>query len=195
MKTLWVIIILIVLAAVGFGGWYLFLKKSPEGGACASASKCEAGLKCANKICSSGKLNSGCVTYKDCEEGLLCTKSICFEKPDYSNLFSKVIISKMKPGLPPGPNNPTTVTSTFVNSDAFEIDFSGVKSTTVGQYYFEFVNSTTGEVIRDTKEMNTTFKGEDTGSGTDLNDLTAGKYDVNVYFKDELVYSTTITVQ
>ncbi len=197
MKALWVIIIVIVLAALGFGGWYFFLKKSPEGGSCASASKCETGLKCVNKICSSGKLKSGCVTYKDCEEGLLCTKSVCSKKPDYSKYFDKVTISKLKPGTGgPGPNNIPTVTSTFTNADAFEIDFGGVKATTVGPYYYEFVNSTTGETVRSTKgTMDTTFKGVDTGSGTDMSDLAAGEYDVNVYFNDALVYSTTITVQ
>lgn len=197
MKALTVIIVIILLAAAGFGGWYYFLKKSPEGGTCRNEARCEQGLKCVNKICSSGKLSSGCVTYKDCESGLLCTKSICSVKPDYSKYFTTVTISKMKPGMGPGTNNPQTVTDTFsIATDAIEIDFAGVKSTTVGPFYFEFVNSTTGEVTRSTKGMmETNFEGRDIGSGTDFSGYTPGQYDVNIYFKEELVYSTTITVK
>ena len=192
---LWGLIIVIVLAVAGYAGWYYFLKKSPEGGTCRNESRCEQGLKCVNKICSSGKIGSGCVTYKDCESGLLCTKSICVQKPDYSKYFDKVTISKIKPGSGPGPNNPPTITATFTRSDAFEIDFGGVKSTTVGPYYFEFVNATTGEVVRSTQgTMDTKFEGRDTGSGTDLSDLTPGQYDVNVYFNNEIIYSSTFTV-
>jgi len=194
-KALITIIIVIILVAIGFGGWYFFLKKSAAGGACAIASKCETGLTCVNKICSDGKLGSGCVTYKDCEEGLICTKSICSEKPDYSKYFDKVTISKMKPALPPGPNNPPTVTDTFTKTDAIEVDITGVKTTTIGPYYYEFVNSTTGEVAGNTQGMETKLEGRDTGSGTDLANLAAGQYDVNIYYNNELVYTTSITMQ
>jgi len=193
---LWGVVIVTILAVLGYGSWYYFLKKSPEGGTCRNESSCEQGLKCVNKICSSGKVGSGCATYKDCESGLLCIKSICSEKPDYSKYFDKVTISKMKPGIPPGPNNPLTTTNTFSTSDAIEIDFSGVKSTTTGPYYFEFVNATTGEVARSTKElMDTNFTGIDTGSGTDFSGITSGEYDLNIYFNDELVYQATITLE
>lgn len=214
------LVVVIILAALGFGGWYFFLKKSPEGGACTFDSKCEAGLKCANKFCSSGKTGSSCAaktdctsgfcvtgkctegkqgetctTYKDCQEGLLCTKGTCSPKPDYSQYFDKVMISKMKPGLPPGPNNPTTVTDTFsAATDAIEFDFVGVKPSTVGPFYVEFANPTTGVAIGDTKGMETKFDGHDTGMGTDFNQITPGQYDVNVFFQDQMIYSTKITV-
>lgn len=193
---LWGLVIVIVLIALGFGGWYFFLKKSDEGGKCRSEATCVEGLKCVNNICSSGKLGSGCVTYKDCESGLLCTKSICAKRPDYSKYFNTIAISKIKPGMGPGPSNPQIPTTTFkIGTDAIEIDFGGVKSTTVGPYYFEFVNATTGEVVRSTKDlMDTNFAGRDTGSGTDFSGFAPGQYDVNIYYNDELVYSTTITV-
>jgi len=246
-KVIWVIVVVIVLVALGFGGWYLFLKKSFEGGACSADSKCQTGLKCVNKICSSGKVGSvcankddcqtgfcvngkctegkigdncstktdcktgfcvntkctegklgdACTTYKDCNAGLLCIKGTCSQKPDYSKYFDKVTISKMKPGMPPGPKNPTTPTTTFnAATDAIEVDFVGVKPTTVGPYYFEIVKSTTGEVAKSTKnEMETKFNGRDTGSGTDLGNVEPGEYDLNIYYNNELVYSTQITVK
>jgi hypothetical protein len=221
-KAIGAAVVIFILAILGFGGWYLFLKKNPEGGACTTDTKCQTGLKCINKICSSGKVGSvcankddcqtgfcvngkctegklgnACVTYKDCNAGLLCIKGLCSQKPDYSKYFEKVVISKMKPGMPPGPNNPTTPTTTFNSAtDAIEIDFIGVKSTTVGPYYFEIVKSTTGEVARSTKnEMETKFNGRDTGSGTDLGNVEPGDYDLNIYYNDELVYSAQITVK
>ena len=221
MKSLiWGIIVIIILAAAGFGGWYFFLKKSPEGGACRNQSTCQTGLKCINKICSSGakgsvcaqksdcqtgfcvnsqctegKLSEACNTYRDCETGLLCQKGSCIQKPDYSKYFDKVVISKMKPGSPPGPNNPLTETATFTSADSIEIDFLGVKSTTVGDYQVECINATTGEMVFSSQDRTPTkFEGRDTGMGTDLSGITPGQYDMNVYFKDELVYSTTITL-
>ena len=56
---LWVVVIIVVLAAGG-AGWYFFIRKSAEGGSCTSDSRCQTGLKCANKICSSGKIGSTC---------------------------------------------------------------------------------------------------------------------------------------
>ena len=220
-KTALIVVIVVILVAVaGLSVWYFFMKKSPEGGVCKSAAQCEDGFKCLNKICSSGKTGSSCdqksdcqskicaknictegkigdacTTYGDCGSGLLCKKSACATKPDYSKYFSSVTISKMKPGLPPGPGNPLTVTDKFIVSDAIEIDFGGVKTTTVGAYYIEFVNSTTGEVVRTTQgTMETSFAGRDTGMGTDLGGMTAGSYDVNVYYNNEIVYSVSITV-
>jgi len=271
-KAIGAVVVIFILAILGYGGWYLFLKKNPEGGACTTDAKCQTGLKCINKICSSGevgsvceskddcktgycvnnkctegksgdictaktdcqtgfcvngkctegksgdscsaktdcktgfcvnnkctegKLGDACATYKDCNTGLLCIKGTCSQKPNYSKYFEKVVISKMKPGMPPGPNNPTTPTTTFnAATDAIEIDFIGVKSTTVGPYYFELVNSTTGEVARSTKnEMETKFNGRDTGMGTDLGNVEPGEYDLNIYYNNELVYSTQITVK
>lgn len=193
---LWGLLIAILLAVLGYGGWYYFLKKSPEDGACRNESTCEQGLNCVNKTCSSGKVGSGCLNYKDCESDLLCTKSVCSEKPDYSKYFSKVTISKMKPGMPPGTDNPLTVTSTFTATDAIEVDFGGVKSSTVGPFYLDFVNSTTGEIARTTNgTMETDFSGQDRGMGTDMGGMEAGEYDLNIYFNGELVYQTSITVE
>lgn len=238
-------LLIFLLGASGIGGWYLFLKKNPEGGSCKSDSRCESGLKCVSGVCSSGKAGSvcsqkadcqtefcvngkctegakgdactqktecktnfcvngvctegkkedACVTYRDCEKTLLCQKGVCTARPDYTKYFTKIIVSKMKAGMPPGPNNIPTPTTTFTTKDAIEVDFRGVKSTTVGSYYFEIVDSVTGEVGHTTKWMNAKLEGRDTGSGTDLQMLVPGTYDLNVYFKEELIYTTQITVK
>lgn len=217
----WVwIVIIALLIILGALGWYFFLRKSVESGKCATSKNCESGLICAAGVCSSGKVGSTCsakadcktgycvnqkctegkaggvcVASKDCSSGLFCPKSLCAALPDYSKYFSKVVISKIKPGSGPGPNNPITVTSTFTTADAIEMDFYGVKSTTVGEYYYEIVNLTSGEVVRSSKnEEQLTFNGQDRGNGTALDNVAPGEYDLNIYFKGELVYSTQISV-
>ncbi len=220
MNKLVAVVAFFVLIAVGFGGWYFFMKKSPEDGFCVNASRCETGLKCSNKVCSSGKLNSSCgakadcqtgycvnskcsdgkkssscATYKDCETGLLCQRSICSIPPDHTKYFSSVTISKMKAGLPPGPNNPLTATTEFKSGESIEIDFVGVKPTTNGTFKYEVVNSTTGEIAVDSQGRGEVpdFAGHDFGSGTDLS-IPVGQYDLNLYLNDELVYTTPIKV-
>lgn len=195
-KIIIAIFVIIILIVLGFGGWYFFLRKLPEGAVCKSIESCETGLKCVNQICSSGKSGSACVnktdcltpfcvegkcaegkrndpcitksdcltdycingkctegkkddacsTYKDCEKGLFCKKGVCSEPPSYSQYFNKIVISKMKLGIPPGPNNIPVTTTEFKTTDAIEIDFGGVKSTTKGEAYYEVINPITGEV-------------------------------------------------
>jgi len=219
-KAIWIIIVVLIVAIGGASYWYFFVKKIPEGGVCQNSSRCDAGLTCISKTCSSGKVGSvcqqksdcksqfcvkgvctegklgnSCQNYKDCQTGLLCIKNSCGSLPDYSKYFSGVTVSKMKPGMPPSANNPTIATDTFTSSDAIEIDFTGVKKTTVGPYYVEFINSTTGEVARSTiGMMDTNFQGEDTGMGTDFSGMKKGQYDLNVYFESALIYSTVITL-
>lgn len=216
---LWGLLIIIILAVAGFGGWYYFLKKVPEGSKCVTSSKCEEGLKCLNKICSSGKtgssceqktdctgqfcvknictegkLTNACVGSADCQTGLLCLKNACAAKPDASAYFDKMVTSKMKPGTKPESSN-LTITSTFsAATDAIEMDFTGVKTTTVGAFYYEFVNTTTGATRSSKNEQQLAFEGRDHGTGTDLANLTPGEYDLNIYFKDAVIYSTKITV-
>jgi hypothetical protein len=101
----------------------------------------------------------------------------------------------MKPGLPPGPNNPLTPTTTFAQTDAIEMDFVGVKTTTVGPYYYEFVNSITGESVRSSKdEQELSFSSKDAGTGTDLNNVAPGDYDLNIYLNNQLIFTTQIKV-
>lgn len=215
-----VIVGLIILGAGVFAGWYYFLRKSSEGQVCKVSSRCVQGTTCILGTCSSGKTGSTCSikedcktgfcvtgkctegiegstcsTYKDCKDGLLCKKNACAVKPSYTKYFSNVIVSKMKPGLPPGPTNPTTVTTNFKTTDSIEIDFVGVKATTVGEFYYEIINATTGEVIRTSKnELELSFDGQDRGTGTDLSNVAPGEYDLDIYFKSELVDSIAITV-
>ncbi|PIX30020.1 hypothetical protein COZ63_01965 [Candidatus Berkelbacteria bacterium CG_4_8_14_3_um_filter_42_13] len=155
---------------------------------------CKTGY-CVSQKCTEGKAGDACVASKDCNSGLFCPKSTCSTPPDYTKYFSKVVISKIKPGSGPGPNNPETVINTFTTADAIEMDFYGLKSTTVGEYYYKIVNSTSGEIIRSSKnEEPLSFNGQDRGNGTALDNVAPGQYDLNIYFKDELVYSTQITV-
>jgi hypothetical protein len=196
MKTFLIaLLVIIVLAVIGFGGWYYFLKKSSEGGKCTADARCEVG-KCVSGKCSSGKINSPCSTYNDCEAGLLCLKKICSEKPDFSQYFEKIVISKMKPGLPPGPSNPTTITTEFKINDSIEVDVTGVKPTTQGSFYFELVDANTGEVAVSTESRQgaMSISGQDIGTGTDLSGTAPGKYDLNFYFNNELLYTTSITI-
>ena len=216
------ILVIVILTAAGFAGWYFLFKKFPEGASCASDQKCEAGLKCINKICSSGQAGSNCetksdcqtsfcvndkctqgkkddtcVTYKDCATGLLCQKSTCSTPPDYSKYFSNVVISKIKPGQAPGPNNVPVETTEFKTTDGIEIDFAGVKPTTIGQFYYEFVNPTTGQTVMSSKDRDPEdqkLNGKDRGTGTDLSLTSPGTYDLNIYFKDELVYTMQIKI-
>ncbi len=196
-KILIGLIVILLLIVAGYGFWFYFIKKSPEGGRCTSDAKCEIG-KCVNKSCSSGKLNSACKTYNDCESGLLCLKLKCTQKPDYSKYFEKINISKIKPGSGPGPNNPVIPTTEFNRAtDAIEVDIVGVKPATNGKFYFELINSTTGETALSTENRQgaMTISGQDTGTGTDLAGISPGNYDLNFYFNQELLYTTTITVK
>ena len=187
------LIIIIILAALGYGGWFYFIKKSPEGGKCVNASRCESGLNCVSGTCSSGKIGSMCKTHGNCQSGLLCAKQICSKQPDYSQYFDKIVISKIKPGLPPGPNNPETVTTEFTPSDSIEVDLAGIIPTT-GEFYFELVNSTTGQVaLTDQKHQ---LNGHpEQGTGTSLDSVAPGTYDFDFYFNNQLLYTTPVTIK
>jgi len=216
---IWIVVILLLIV-IGVGGWYYFIRKSPEGGKCSLAANCESGLTCGAGICSSGKVGStcsaktdcktnycvsqkctegkagdACQAYADCASGLFCLKDSCSTPADFTKYFNNVIISKIKPGTGPGPNNPETITTTFTTADAIEIDFVGVKSTTIGDFYYEIVDRTTGAISRSSKnEQQLTLSGTDRGTGTSLDNVAPGRYDLNIYFKSELIYSTQITV-
>ncbi|MDD5569088.1 MAG: hypothetical protein PHG23_01580 [Candidatus Pacebacteria bacterium] len=219
-KIVLVIFVIIILAALGFGGWYFFLRKLPEGMVCKSTANCETGLKCANKICSSGgvgssceiktdcdgnfcvnnkctegKKNDACLTYKDCGTGLFCKTGVCSDPPSYSQYFNKIVISKMKLGIPPGPNNMPVPTTEFKTTDALEIDFTGVKPTTTGKGYYEIIDPITGEVLFSSSGYKIEFQGRDVGTGSDLPRVVGkGEFDFNFYYNNELVYTTVITV-
>jgi len=214
-----IFVVLLLLAGLGFGGWYFFIRKAKEGEACSNDSKCVEDLKCLNKICSSGGISSSCEektdcqtnycvsnvctegksgdecsTYKDCERGLFCTKSICSEPSSYSQYFDKIVIAKTKVGSPPGPNNIPVPTTEFLVTDGIEIDFAGVKSTTVGYVYYEFVDSVSGETLFSTQGNKQKLEGDDLGMGSDFPRGVEGELDLMIYFNDEVVYSVPITV-
>jgi len=150
---------------------------------------------CINGKCTEGKKDDACLTYKDCEKGLFCIKGVCSEPPSYSQYFNKIVISKMKIGMPPGPNNIPLPTAEFKTSDAIEIDLIGVKPTTIGEFYYEAVDTTTGEVVFTTSGYKQKLEGRDTGTGSDLPRVVGkGEFDLNIYYNDEMVYTTTIKV-
>jgi hypothetical protein len=187
------IIIIVLLAALGFGGWYLFLKKSPEGGTCLTDNRCEQGLKCVSKTCSSGKVGSVCVVHKDCQLGLLCATNVCKVQPDYSKYFSGIIIGKIRLGEPFGPNNSTVQTTEFKKTDALEVDLAVKSSDVNGEFYYDLVNATNGKVAMSGAGNKQKIEGQSRGTGSDL-PVPVGSYDLNLYFNNELIYTTPITV-
>jgi hypothetical protein len=166
-----------------------------EGKACGLEITCQQGLKCLKNICSSGKVGSACETYKDCQSGLYCVKSICANPPSYSQYFNKIVISKMKLGMPPGPNNMPIAATEFKTTDAIEIDFNGVKSATKGEIYYEAIDLITGEVAFTSSSYKQKLEGRDTGTGSDLPRVVGkGDFDLNIYYNNELVFTTAIKV-
>ncbi len=161
---------------------------------------CVAKVDCLTNYCVSGKCTEGekddaCSTYKDCEGGLFCKKGVCSEPPSYSQYFNKIVISEMKIGMPPGPDNIPVPTTEFKITDAIEIDLVGVKSTTVGEFYYEAVDLVTGEVVFTTSGYKQKLEGRDIGTGSDLPRVVGrGEFDLNIYYNDELVYTTPIKV-
>lgn len=150
---------------------------------------------CVNGKCTEGKKDDACTTYKDCEKGLFCKKGVCSEPPSYSQYFNRIVISKMKLGMPPGPNNIPVPTTEFKTTDAIEIDLVGVKPTTIGEFYYEAVDSVTGEVVFTTSGYKQEVSERDIGTGSDLpNKVGIGEFELNIYFNNELVYTTAITV-
>jgi len=216
-NALIVILVIILLGAAGAAGWYFFLKKSPEGGSCQNASRCEDNLKCVNQTCSSGKAGSVCAAktdcqteicvsskcsegkagdacqiYKDCQSGLYCKSSICATPPSYTKYFSKIEVSKIKLGMPPGPDNVPVPTTEFKATDAVEIDLypqAGVN----GEMTYELVNAVTGEAEITNRSNKMPVKGDQTGVGFGLPNVT-GEFELKVYFNDELVMVTPIKV-
>lgn len=168
---------------------------STEGGTCATAANCETGLKCITGKCSSGKVNSACATYKDCTTGLYCIKSVCSNPPSYAKYFTKITVGKMKMGMPPGPNNIPVPTAEFsAATDAIEIDMIGKAGVKEGEVYYDLVDLTTGETVL--SMASNRMKIDERGGGMGLSAPTGanGDYDLNVYFNNELIYTTTIKI-
>ena len=164
-----------------------------EGQACSATQTCETDLRCANNICSSGKAGSACATYKDCQSGLYCVKSICANPPSYTKYFNKVTISKMKQGMPPGPNNMPIPTTEFKTTDAIEIDLSS-KPGISGTVYYELINSTTGLTEMSSANNKQQIRAGGMGTGFGIPFGLIGDFDLNVYYNDELVFTTPIKI-
>jgi hypothetical protein len=164
-----------------------------EGQACSATLSCETGLNCAKDVCTSGKVGSVCATYKDCVSGLFCVKSTCSNPPSYTKYFSKIAISKMKQGMPPGPNNMPVPATEFKTTDAVEIDLM-TKAGISGAVYYDLVNSTTGLIEMSSAGDKQQIKPGNWGTGFGIPSNLVGDFDLNVYYNDELVYSTPITI-
>lgn len=167
---------------------------SSEGGTCTADTNCETGLKCVTSKCSSGKVNSACATYKDCNTGLYCVKSACSNPPSYSKYFSKITIGKMKMGMPPGPNNiPVPATEFSASTDAIEIDVIS-KPETKGELYYDLVDATTGETILSSASNKSKIDSRGGGTGFGVPYGTTGDFELNIYFNNELIYTTVIKI-
>ena len=165
-----------------------------EGGTCTADASCQTGLKCVSGKCSSGKVSSICATYKDCNTGLYCVKSVCSNPPSYSKYFSKITISKMKPGMPPGPKNiPIPTTEFSASADTMEIDFEG-KANTNGEVYYELVDLTTGETVMTLANNKIKMDQRGGGMGFGLPMGKTGDFELNIYFNNELIYTVTIKI-
>ncbi len=170
-------------------------KPSQEGEECNAKKVCAEGLKCAGNLCSSGKLSSSCANYKDCQSGLYCLKSVCSNPPSYKKYFDKITISKMKQGLPPGPNNIPIPTTEFKTTDAIEIDIVATKEVVAGEtLYYELVNSTTGEIEMSSAGYKQKVVQGNWGTGFGIQSNLLGNYDLNIYFNNELIFTTPITI-
>ncbi|MFA4834291.1 MAG: hypothetical protein WC619_05665 [Patescibacteria group bacterium] len=165
-----------------------------EGEACNAEKTCATGLKCLSNVCSSGQLGSACVNYKDCQSGLYCLKSACANPPSYKTYFDKITISKMKQGLPPGPNNIPVPTTEFKIADAMEIDVIATKEAVGGTFYYELINSTTGEKEMSSADYKQKVVQGSWGTGFGLPGGLSGDYDLNIYFNDELIFTTPVTI-
>jgi len=168
-------------------------QKAKENEVCNTSKLCEEGLKCLKGKCSSGKVDSTCETYKDCQSGLYCLKSICSNPPSYTKYFTKIQIGKMKQGMPPGPNNIPVPTTEFKSTDAIEIDVIA-KSGVSGTFYYELVNSTTGMTEFTTADNKQKVQPGNWGTGFGIPGGLSGNFDLNIYFNDELVSITAITI-
>jgi len=165
-----------------------------EGEACDAQKICADGLKCLNNLCSSGQLGSACVNYKDCQSGLYCLKSACSNPPSYKKYFDKITISKMKQGLPPSPNNMPVPTTEFKITDAIEIDVVATKEAAGGTFYYELINSTTGEREMSSADYKQKVVQGNWGTGFGIPGNLSGDFDLNLYFNEELIYTTPITI-
>jgi len=160
------------------------------GDKCIAKSDCRTGF-CVNERCTEGKVGQACGTYKDCQSGLLCKSKLCTEKPSYTKYFDRIDISKMKPGLPPGPDNIPVATTEFKKTDAIEIDITNSKKTN-GEFYIEVIDPISGEKVFTTdKQQISGSRG--TGFGLPMN-TAAGEYELDVYFNNELIYSVPIKI-
>jgi hypothetical protein len=184
----------VIAAALVLAGAGCAPKPSQEGEACNAKKVCAQGLKCISNLCSSGKVGSPCVNYKDCQSGLYCLKSVCSNPPSYQKYFSKITIAKMKQGMPPGPNNMPVPATEFKTTDAIEIDVVATKEAVDGTFYYELINSTTGEMEMTSAEYKQKVMQGNWGTGFGIPGNLAGDYDLNVYFNDELIFTAPITI-
>lgn len=167
-------------------------QKGKEGEVCSASKICEEGLKCISNTCSSGVVGSACATYKDCQTGLYCIKAVCSNPPSYTQYFNKIQIGKMKPE-PPGPKNIPVPATEFTSADALEIDVQ-TKTGVTGTLYYELINATTGQTEMSSADNKQKVVPGSWGTGFMIPAGLSGQYDLNIYFNDELIYTTTITV-
>jgi len=167
---------------------------STEGGTCTADANCQTGLKCVSDKCSSGKVSSVCATYKDCNTGLYCVKSVCSNPPSYSKYFNKIVVAKMKAGMPPSLKNiPIPATEFNATTDAIEIDVDP-KAGVTGEIYYELINSTTGEITMSSAGNKMKVGNGSSGTGFGIPMGAIGDFELNIYFNNELIHTVAVKI-
>lgn len=167
---------------------------SVEGENCTIDANCETGLKCISNKCSSGKVGSVCATYKDCNTGLYCVKSVCSSPPSYSKYFNKIVVAKMKAGMPPSLKNiPIPATEFNAITDAIEIDVDP-KAGVTGEIYYELINSTTGEITMSSAGNKMKVGNGSSGTGFGIPMGAIGDFELNIYFNNELIHTVAVKI-
>jgi hypothetical protein len=121
-------------------------------------------------------------------------KSVRSNPPSYSKYFNKIVVAKMKAGMPPGPKNiPVPATEFNASTDAIEIDFEP-KAGITGELYYELIDSTTGQATMSTagNKMKIDPRGGGTGFGIPFGAI--GNFELNIYFNNELVHAVAVKI-
>jgi hypothetical protein len=137
-----------------------------------------------------GGIGTSCQTYRGCQSGLLCKDGNCTAPPLYVRNFIKIELQRINVTVG---GNKTYSASTFKTKDGMYVELTP-KPDTVGTAYSDVNNAITGEkiMISPKRRLESTQSGP-VGWGIQ-NPEKAGKYELNVYFNENLTYTTTFEV-
>jgi hypothetical protein len=140
-----------------------------------------------------GALGSRCQTYRDCMGGLLCKDGNCSSPPLYAENFIRVELQKINASTIGTGRNMTYAANKFKTTDGLYVELTP-KPEREGMLYSDVNDAVTGEkvMISPKRRLEATHAGA-LGWGLP-NPGRAGKYELNVYFRENLTYSTTFEV-